>query len=417
VPITALAQQGEDKLKHLRGFAPWHEMLVVWRTDRSVDAPKRFSGAWLMGQKMRTRADGISGRHLLQLIICLALLSFPFMTPASADEVATTATTAPVCDGAAPWPTMFAPRSVPARQILDITWLIIGICGALGAIVLALIIFSIIRYRHRDDDDDAEPAQIYGSNPIELAWTVLPTIIVFVLFMVTARGIFEIEKEEPPEGSLEITVVGHRWWWEFDYGEYGFVTASEMHLPIGDDGTSIPTFLTLESADVIHSFWVPQLGGKTDVVPNRDNNHLWLQPEMAGTYVGQCAEYCGTQHANMLITVVVEPESKFREWVAQQQAEAVQDPAAAKGRAIFEQTACINCHTIRGTVANGTFAPDLTHLMSRDVIGSGVVANTPENLRQWVYDPQTIKPGCDMPSMKLTNEEIELVCAYLETLK
>lgn len=351
-------------------------------------------------------------------VLVVACLLIPLTTTGHAEEpIPETATNAPVCDGAAPWPTMFAPRSAPAQQILDITWLVIGIVGALGIIVLTMIFFSIIRYRHREGDDESEPAQIYGSSPIELAWTVLPTLIVFVLFMVSARGIFDIEKEIAPEGSLEVTVVGHRWWWEFEYPEYGFVTANELHLPIGDDGTEIPAFLSLQSADVIHSFWVPQLGGKMDLVPNRDKNHIWLQPNMPGKYLGQCAEYCGGAHANMLITVIVEPESKFREWVAGQQKASVENPAAAKGRHLFERTACINCHTVRGTVANGTFAPDLTHFMSRSVIGAGAAANTPKNLRQWVFDPQTIKPGCDMPAMKLSNEEIDLVCDYLETLK
>ncbi|MBG81309.1 MAG: cytochrome c oxidase subunit II [Phycisphaerae bacterium] len=346
---------------------------------------------------------------------CLMFISLLWLPlPAQAESVITT--DAPICNGAAPSPTMFAPRSTPAQDILDITWLVIGIVGTLGVIVMAMIAFSIVRYRHREGDTDEDPPQVYGSSPIELAWTILPTLIVFILFLVSARGIFEIEKEIAPEGSLEVTVVGHRWWWEFDYPEYGFVTAGELHIPIGDDNTPISTFLTLESADVIHSFWVPQLAGKTDVVPNRIN-HLWLEPNTPGRYLGQCAEYCGGAHANMLITVVVEPESEFKKWVANQQKKAVEDPAVVRGRAIFERTACINCHTVRGTVANGTFAPDLTHLMSREIIGSGAVPNTPENLRQWVYDPQTIKPGCDMPAMKLTNEEIDLVCKYLETLK
>ncbi len=359
-----------------------------------------------------------------QWIFCLVILfstAFSSTQFAVAEESATDdQLQGPLCNGAASSPTMFAPRSAPAQQILDITWLVIGIVGALGVIVMAMIFFSIIRYSHKEngtDDDDDEPAQIYGSNPIELAWTVLPILIVFVLFMVSARGIFEIEKEIAPEGSLEVTVVGHRWWWEFDYPEYGFVTANELHIPIGDDGTEIPTFLSRQSADVSHSFWVPQLAGKTDLVPNRDKNHLWLQPNMAGKYVGQCAEYCGGAHANMLITVIVEPESEFKKWVAEQQMAAVEDPKVAKGRHVFERTACINCHTIRGTVANGTFAPDLTHFMSRTVIGAGAAPNKPKYLRQWIHDPQTIKPGCDMPAMKLTNEEIELVCAYLETLK
>jgi len=323
---------------------------------------------------------------------------------------------APICEnGAAPSPTMFAPRSKPAELILEISWLVWAICGLIFVIMEGLIIWCIFKYR-RAKDDHTEAPQIYGSNPIELAWTVVPTLIVFVLFLVTARTIFEIEKTSPPEGSLEITVVGHQWWWEFDYPEYGFITANELHVPLTRNGKPVPIYLTLESNDVIHSFWVPQLGGKTDVVPNHVN-HLWLEPTMTGTYVGQCAEYCGTQHANMLITAVVHPEEEFNEWVALQKTEAVNDESVAVGRDLFQKTACINCHTIRGTVANGTFAPDLTHLMSRSVIGAGVVSNTPENLMTWVFDPQILKPGCRMPSMKLDEQGVKDIVQYLLTLK
>ena len=311
-------------------------------------------------------------------------------------------------------PSMFDPAGAPADTMLDITWLLVGICGAIGIVVLGTIFYAITRCREVEGDE-REPAQVYGSNPIELAWTVIPLMIVFVLFMVSARGIFELERTTPQEGALEVTVVGHRWWWEFDYGDLGVVTAGELHVPFDDDGPS-DLFLTLKSADVAHSFWVPQLGPKMDVIPDRVN-HLWLQADRPGTFVGQCAEYCGNQHANMLIKVVVEPRADFEAWLANEQKAAVNDPAVAEGRRLFLRTSCINCHTVRGTVANGTFAPDLPHLMSRSEIGSGVVANTPENLREWVWDPQNIKPGCEMPSMKLTRDEVDLVCAYLETLK
>ena len=335
--------------------------------------------------------------------------------------VATTASAAPICaPGMMPnagVPSMFDPRSAPAEMILDITWLVTAICAVIFIIMQGLIIWAIIRYRAKHaDGEGSEPPQVYGSNPVELAWTVIPLLIVFVLFLVSARGIFEIDKQEPPAGALEVTVVGHRWWWEFDYGEQGFKTANELHVPLTKDGEPQAVFLTLESADVIHSFWVPQLAGKKDLVPGR-TNHLWLQPREIGHYVGQCAEYCGAQHANMLLNVYVHTEADFNAWVANQQKVALQNDDAAKGRDLFLSTACINCHTIRGTVANGTFAPDLTHLMSRDTIGSGVVPNTPDNLRNWVWDPQTIKPGCDMPSMKLTKHETDLICTYLETLQ
>ena len=320
-----------------------------------------------------------------------------------------------VCDPSlAPTPSVFDPVGGPAETILDITWLLIGICGAIAVVMFTLIAYAVVKCR-RSDGDTAEPAQVYGSNPIELAWTVIPLMIVFVPFMVSARGIFELERTTPPEGALEVEVTGHRWWWEFNYKDLGINTAGELHVPI-DEGKPADLFLTLVSADVAHSFWVPQLGGKMDVIPDRVN-HLWLQAGTPGVYVGQCAEYCGNQHANMLITVVVEPRAQFNEWVANQQRDAAEVAAVRAGRDLFLRTSCINCHTVRGTVANGTFAPDLTHLMSRATIGSGVVANTPENLREWVFDPQNVKPGCEMPSMKLTRHEVDLVCAYLETLK
>ena len=324
-------------------------------------------------------------------------------------------TAAPVCEPTGTiQPSMFNPVGVPGETILSITWLLFVISGGIAIVVLSLIAYAVLRCR-RAEGDDLEPPQVYGSNPIELAWTVIPLLIVFLLFMVSARGIFELERTTPPEGALEVTVTGHRWWWEFDYGELGVVTAGELHVPI-DEGKPADLFLTLQSADVVHSFWVPQLGGKMDVIPDRIN-HLWLQANAPATYVGQCAEFCGTQHANMLIKVIVEPRASFDAWVANQRRDAVSDASVKAGHDLFLRTACINCHTIRGTIANGSFAPDLTHLMSRTTIGSGAARNTPNMLREWVWDPQNIKPGCDMPSMKLTRPEVDILCAYLETLK
>jgi cytochrome c oxidase subunit 2 len=325
------------------------------------------------------------------------------------------ATAAPVCEPTGTvQPSMFNPAGAPAETILNITWLLVVVCGAIAIVMFALIAYAAIRCR-QTKGDQREPAQVYGSNPIELAWTVIPLLIVFLLFMVSARGIFELERSTPPEGSLEISVIGHRWWWEFRYDDLGIVTAGELHVPIDDDKPA-DLFLSLHSADVAHSFWVPQLGGKMDVIPDRVN-HLWLQANRPGTFVGQCAEYCGNQHANMLIRVIVEPRAAFEAWVANQLKDAVESTAVKAGHDLFLRTSCINCHTIRGTVANGSFAPDLTHLMSRTTIGSGMVRNTPDTLREWVWDPQNIKPGCDMPSMKLSRAEVDLVCAYLETLK
>ena len=311
---------------------------------------------------------------------------------------------------------MFEPVSVPAEKILDLAKLVIAICGGIFLLVAGMLITAILRFRARPGDESSEPPQVYGSNNLEAAWTIVPVIIVVVLFLATARTINEIEKSEPMENALEVTVVGHRWWWEFHYPEYGIVTANELHIPVSDADNPRPTFLWLESQDVVHSFWVPRLAGKTDVVPNRRNT-LWIDTDQPGLYLGQCAEFCGTQHAHMLLRVYVDTEEDFARWVREQQAPDVRDPSVDAGRALFQRTACINCHTLQGTVADGTYGPSLSHLMSRKTIGAGSAFNTPENLRRWVQDPALFKPGVRMPDMKLTTEEVDKIVDYLVTLK
>jgi len=278
------------------------------------------------------------------------------------------------------------------------------------------MVYTIVRYRQRPGDATSEPPQVYGSTQIELAWTVVPFLIVVVLFLVTARHIWAIENRTQPPGALEVTIVGNQWWWEIRYPKLGVVTANELHVPVSDPADPTPTYITLQSADVIHSFWVPQLAGKMDVIPNK-TNRVWIDPQMPGTYVGQCAEYCGLQHALMLLVVVVHPREEFDRWVASQQAPARDDPSTRRGRDLFASLACINCHTVRGTPANGIFGPDLTHLMTRKTLGAGAAPNTPERLRAWVDDPGTLKAGVLMPPMKLSREELDTLTAYLVTLK
>lgn len=313
-------------------------------------------------------------------------------------------------------PNIFAPVSTPARLVFELSLLVLAITAAIFVVVTGLLVCSIVRFRRRSGDDGREPPQVYGSNQIELAWTVVPLLIVFVLFLATTRTIIAVQDAEPPPNALKVTVVGHQWWWEFRYLKLGIVTANELHVPVSDPVNRRPTILTLQSDDVVHSFWVPRLAGKTDVVPNREN-HMWVEPMEPGTYVGQCAEYCGTQHAYMLLRVIVHPKDEFERWVAEQQKPPVVDPRVRAGRELFFSTACINCHTIGDTVATGTFGPDLTHLMSRETIGAGVRANTPENLRAWTKDPDHLKPGVRMPAMKLTDDEVDKIVAYLLTLK
>lgn len=311
---------------------------------------------------------------------------------------------------------IFDPVSAPAAAIRDLSWLVLAICAAIFVVVASLLLYAIVRFRRRPGDDGREPPQVYGSNQIELAWTVVPLLIIFVLFLATTRTIIAVQHAEPPPNALIVTVIGRQWWWEFRYPGLGIITANELHVPVSDPANRRPTFLRLESDDVIHSFWVPRLAGKTDVIPNREN-HMWIEPTEPGTYLGQCAEFCGTQHAYMLLRVIVHPQDEFERWVAEHRKPPVEDPRVRAGRDLFFSTACINCHRIGGTVATGIFGPDLTHLMSRETIGAGVAANTPENLRVWIKDPDHLKPGVRMPAMRLTDDEVDKVVAYLLTLK
>jgi cytochrome c oxidase subunit 2 len=313
-----------------------------------------------------------------------------------------------------PIPSVFAPASTPAFMIRDLTWLLLAICGVIFIVVTYLLVHVIIRFRASRVADDREPPQVYGSNAIEAAWTVIPLLIVVVLFLATARTIFEVERAPLPADALRVTVVGHQWWWEFRYPDLGVVTANELHLPVSEAGRRRPALLRLESVDVIHSFWIPQLNGKTDVIPNHPNG-MWVEPLRVGTFYGQCAEYCGTQHANMQIRVVVHSKGDFDAWVSAQR----QPPpdSARAGRAVFLATACVNCHTVQGTSAQGTFGPNLTHLMARTTLGAGVAPNTRDNLRRWISDPAHFKPGALMPAMNLSDTQIDAVVTYLMTLK
>jgi cytochrome c oxidase subunit II len=309
---------------------------------------------------------------------------------------------------------IFRPLSQPAQEIKETSVLVLVICAVIFVIVAGLLVYAIVRFRHRAGDEASEPPQVYGSNQIELAWTVMPVLIVFVLILVTSRTIADIQNRKPPPGAIHATVVGHQWWWEIRYPELGIVTANELHVPASTNDKRQPTFLKLQSADVAHSFWAPQLAGKTDLIPNRENL-MWIEPTKPGTYLGNCAEYCGTQHARMLIRVVVDQPDEFERWAREQQQSASVN--TNEGRKEFFANSCVNCHTLRGTSAQGKFGPDLTHLMSRKMLGAGVVPNTPDNLRLWVRDPQKFKVGCLMPNMQLTDQEVDQIVAYLQTLR
>src|SRR3989454_6259530 len=313
-------------------------------------------------------------------------------------------------------PNIFAPVSTPALEIRDLSFIVLAITAAIFVIVGGFTIYTLIRFGRRPTNPQIEPAQVYGSTQIELAWTVVPLLIVVVLVLVTARYVWGIERRPQPPDALEITVAGNQWWWEVRYPKLGIVTANEIHVPVSDEVSPALTFITIKSVDVAHSFWVPQLAGKMDAIPNK-TNRVWIEPRRGGTDVGQCAEYCGLQHALMLLVVAVHPKDEFRAWVAAQRTAPAEQAAARAGRERFSSVACIHCHSVRGTSGNGVFGPDLTHLMSRSTLGAGAVRNTPENLRAWVKDPSAFKTGALMPAMKLDDAQLDQLVGYLATLR
>jgi cytochrome c oxidase subunit II len=354
--------------------------------------------------EMAMRCNNLNSRVAMELVVAVLLPALDTFAAAGPSDSTS----------------IFAPLSTPADSILGLSRFVLLITGVIFAIVAALLVYAAVKFRRRQNDDGREPPQIYGSNQLELAWTVIPVLIVVVLFLAAARIIHAIQDARKPAKAIEVTVVGHQFWWEYRYPQYGFVTANELHVPVSDPKDPTPTFLTLLSADTDHSYWVPRLAGKTDLIPNHPNS-TWIDPHETGLYLGQCAQYCGTQHAKMLLRVYVQTRADFDQWVKAQQeqsspASAQAGQGAAGGERVFESTACINCHAVRGTVANGRFGPDLTHLMSRDTIASGAAPNTPENLRLWIQNPDAIKPGSLMPAMNLSDQEFDRLTAYLLTL-
>jgi len=313
-------------------------------------------------------------------------------------------------------PNIFDPHSTPADSIYHLSLFVLVITGLIFLVVFTLLTYVVVKFGNRAADDKREPAQVYGSTQIELAWTVIPVLIVVVLFLATARVIHAIQDAAKPASAVEVTAIGHQFWWEFRYPALGIATANELHIPVSDPSHPTPTFLRLLSADTDHSFWVPQLAGKTDLIPNRVNE-TWMDPHRTGLFLGQCAQYCGTQHAKMLLRVSVDSAEDFEAWVRTQKQSANQDEREIAGKRVFETTACVSCHAVAGTNATGHFGPDLTHLMSRRTIAAGAALNTTENLRLWIQNPDAIKPGSLMPAMKLSDADLDALTRYLETLR
>jgi cytochrome c oxidase subunit II len=311
---------------------------------------------------------------------------------------------------------IFSPASTPAQSIYGLSLFVLAITAAVFVLVFGLLSYAVIKFRERAHDLKREPPQVYGSSQVETAWTVIPVLIVLVLFLATVRVIASVQEAAKPHDAVEVTVIGHQFWWEYRYPGLNVVTANELHVPVSNRAHPTPTFLALLSADTEHSFWVPRLAGKTDLIPNHPNS-MWVDPHETGVYLGQCAQYCGVHHAKMLLRVYVQTRADFDRWIEQQRQSAVASDAVSQGRIVFETGPCLVCHRVSGIAGNGQFGPDLTHLMSRDTIASGAALNTPENLRKWIQDPGSIKRGALMPAFQLSDRQLDELTAYLETLR
>ena len=308
--------------------------------------------------------------------------------------------------------TTLAPKSDLAQWIQSLYIQVTIWDGIIFAIVISAFILAVFVFSSRVGE--AAPTSAASSDlGLEIAWTLGPTLVLLMISVPTIRTIFRSQPAVAPAGALEIKVVAHQWWWEFDYPD-GAKASNEMHIPVNR-----PIRLELESADIIHSFWVPQLGGKRDVVPGQINE-LTFVATVPGMYPGQCAEFCGLSHANMRFRTFVDTPDDFAKWDHDQLTGPLATPAndqlAADGAKVFADSPCTTCHMVQG-ISKGYIGPDLTHFGRRTTLAAGVLQNTPENVAKWIEDPQEIKPGANMPPLLLPGPKLNALVAYLESLK
>jgi len=307
------------------------------------------------------------------------------------------------------------PKGPVARTQTGLLLFTLYIALGIGISVTAVLLYVVFRFRARPGQAGV-PRQIRGNHVLEVIWTVIPILILVSVAFPTVEAAFSTSL--PPEGALTVRAVGNRWWFAFEYPELGIVTANELRIPVGK-----PVRLELTSNDVIHSFWVPKLAGKTDMIPGRVNV-AWIQADEPDLYYGQCAEYCGDSHAKMRFMVRALPPEEFEEWVRERQAMA-QGPrelsaVAARGRELFESNVgnCFACHAVDGTKAQGAVGPNLTDVGQRATIAAGTLENNHENLKAWIRNPADFKPGASMPAhTRLSEEELDAIVQYLMSLK
>ena len=312
-----------------------------------------------------------------------------------------------------------------AKSQLDLFYVIFWVGLFVFIVVMAIMLYAMVRFRRREGQGD--PPQIHGHTGLEIAWTIAPAIVLAIVAIPSIQTIFHNANSpsKPEEGGLLVEATGHQWWFEFRYPNLGVVTANELHVPVGE-----PINVDLRATDVIHSLWIPKLAGKVDMIPNNDN-FLWFQANEPGEYYGQCAEFCGIAHARMMFRVIAEPRDQFDAWVESQKLPAVQvhDPLAIEGESVFmsRDRLCFRCHTVAGTrLARGVIGPDLTHFGSRGRFAGSTMENTQAHLRQWLQDPNSMKPGNMMARdgevyigmvPELTEREVSALVAYLRALR
>jgi cytochrome c oxidase subunit 2 len=306
--------------------------------------------------------------------------------------------------------TTVIPKTDAAREIQFLYEIVYYISIPVFLFVQGLILWIIFKYKAKPGDP--LPPQTHGNTALEVGSTVVFAAILLVLAYFTIPRIFALESEPHTKDYMVVEVTGHQWWFEFKYPEQKIVTANELIVPVGRT-----VYLKMTSSDVIHSFWIPQLMGKQDIM-NGHITTLWFTPEEPGQYWGQCAEYCGGQHALMRMSATVLPANEFQAWVARTSQPATPTgELAEKGAEVFAKNACVGCHTIAGTSAVGKIGPDLSHFGSRTTVGAGILPNSTEHLAAWIKDPQGLKPGNKMPNVNLAPDELEAVVEYLHSLK
>jgi cytochrome c oxidase subunit 2 len=311
------------------------------------------------------------------------------------------------CGGGSP--STLDPHGAGAARVAHLWWILFWISAGVVAFVSALVVVGALRRRSGQPDPNTEPR--WALRLVLWGGAIVPIFILTIVWVLTLRDL-RAQSEPIGRSSLTVEVIGHRWWWEIRYPSLGIVTANDVHIPVGE-----PVTLRLQTIDVLHSFWVPQLAGKTDMISGR-TTIMSLEADRPGVYRGQCAEYCGVQHANMIFFVVADRRADFDSWAANEAQPATDpaDPLAERGREVFLEQPCTACHAVRGTEANAAIGPDLTHFAGRRTIGAGVAPNTRGYLAGWIEDSQTLKPGNLMPPVHLSADDLTALIAYLESL-